>query len=209
MTEAAPAVPPGFALSSRERIVAAARVQVQTKGILGLRVQDVAAEAKVSVPLIYKYFEDRDGLLAEVLGRMFEEVVLDNVDAAEQEFASLAEPTVEDFIKLVTLPQQEWRRNTRWMRVQILAASMEIPALRERLAAVQAHITERISDFLAQVQSRTVGEVRVPPRALALWLQGSGFGLVLNDLVDDDSAVNDAEYSQMLRAMFSSVFGTA
>lgn len=194
-------------MSSRERIVAAARSQVETKGILGLRVQDVAASANVSVPLIYKYFEDRDGLLAEVLGRLFEEVVLDNVDAAEQQFSALVSPTLEDFIKVVALPQQEWRRNTRWMRVQILAASMEIPALRERLAVVQVHITDRIADFLAHVQMRTTGEVRVPPKALALWLQGNGFGLVLNDLMEDDGAVNDDEYLQMLRAMFSSAFG--
>ena len=66
--------------TSRERILAAARREVETKGILGLRVQDVAEEAKVSVPLMYKYFGDRDGLLAEVLGDMFEEFVLESID---------------------------------------------------------------------------------------------------------------------------------
>lgn len=206
MTNAAPAVPPGVALSSRERIVAAARLQVETKGILGLRVQDVAAEAKVSVPLIYKYFEDRDGLLAEVLGRLFEEVVLDNIDAAEQTFAAIDTPTVDDFIKVFALPQQEWRRSSRWMRIQILAASMEIPPLRERLGVVQSHITERIIAFFSRVQMKMVGEIRIPPKSLALWAQGAGFGFVLNDLLDDDAAVNDPEYEQLLRTMLGAVF---
>ena len=58
-------VPHNHTPSSRERIISAARAEVEGKGILGLRVQDVAQQAKVSVPLIYKYYVDRDGLLAE------------------------------------------------------------------------------------------------------------------------------------------------
>ena len=198
--------PGGPTLSSRDRIVAAARRQVETKGILGLRVQDVASEAKVSVPLIYKYFDDRDGLLAEVLSRLFEEVVLENIDAAEEYFATLESPTVEDFLHVLALPEQEWRKPKRWMRIQILAASMEIPALRERLSLVQTHITERMIDFMASAQERMTGTVSVPPQALALLVQGSGFGFVLNDLLEDGTGVTDGEYASLLRAMLSSAF---
>lgn len=206
MALTAPAPIVGSTLSSRERIVAAARLQVETKGILGLRVQDVASEAKVSVPLIYKYFDDRDGLLAEVLSRLFEEVVLENIDAAEEFFSAIDAPTVEDFLQIFALPQQQWRRSTRWMRIQILAASMEIPVLRERLTVVQTHITERITAFMEMVQLRLVGEVRVPPRALALWVQGTGFGFVLNDLLEEGTSMTDPEYLDLLRAMWTSTF---
>jgi AcrR family transcriptional regulator len=200
-------VPSGTTLSSRERIVAAARTEVETKGILGLRVQDVASAAKVSVPLIYKYFDDRDGLLAEVLSRLFEEVVLENIDAAEQYFATLQSPTVEDFLHVLALPQQEWRKPKRWMRIQILAASMEIPALRDRLTVVQTHITERMIEFMARAQERMTGTITIPPQALALWIQGSGFGFVLNDLLEEGTGVTNDEYASLLRSMLASAFG--
>ena len=56
--------------NARERILAAAKHELHEVGILGLRVQEVAKIANTSVSLIYKHFEDRDGLLAQVLGDM-------------------------------------------------------------------------------------------------------------------------------------------
>ena len=53
--------------STRDRIVRSALDEIERNGIVGLRVADVAANAGVSVPLIYRYFRDRDGLLADVL----------------------------------------------------------------------------------------------------------------------------------------------
>lgn len=196
-------------LASRERIVEAARDEVLSKGILGLRVQDVAAKAKVSVPLIYKYFEDRDGLLAEVLGRMFEEIVLEYVEASEEYFAHLESPTVDDLAAVFARPSEELRRGRRWLRVQIMAASMEIPALRERLSVVQGYINERTSQFMQMAQMRIAGRVVMSPRALAIAVQATGMGLVLNDLVDDDDKVTDDEHYEMIRAMLASALTPA
>ena len=52
--------------TTRESILASARAEIDQYGIIGLRLSAVAEKAQVSVPLIYKYFEDRDGLLAVV-----------------------------------------------------------------------------------------------------------------------------------------------
>lgn len=205
------AVPPvqGRVLASRERIVEAARDEVLSKGILGLRVQDVAAKANVSVPLIYKYFEDRDGLLAEVLGRMFEEVVLEYVEASEEYFAHLEHPTIDDLAAVFARPSEELRRGRRWLRVQIMAASMEIPALRQRLSVVQGYINERTSQFMAMAQTRIAGRTVVSPRALAIAVQATAMGLVLNDLVDDDEKLSDDEHYEMIRAMLASAITPA
>lgn len=191
--------------TSRERIIAAARREVETKGILGLRVQDVAEEAKVSVPLMYKYFGDRDGLLAEVLGDMFEEFVLESIDSAEAYFHSLADPTVEDLLTLITLPQQDYRRPRRWFRVQILAASMEIPALRLRLRLTQAAIQERMTSFMDEVQNKLAnGAHPVSPAALALMIQTYSHGFVLNDLLEEEGvSVTSDEFAHLMRIMFS------
>ena len=196
----------GSAVSSRERIVQSARAEIEKKGILGLRVQDVAAAADVSVPLIYKYFHDRDGLLAEVLSRMFEEVVLENVAAAEELFDRLSQPSIDDFIGVLALPQEQWRRPGRWLRAQILAASIEIPALRSHLAVVQTHINERIVTFVRDSFLRISGRQLECPEALALLIQSSGMGFVFNDLLDDGQQVRDAQYSELLRDLLKPYF---
>jgi AcrR family transcriptional regulator len=202
-------VEPHHILSSRERIVAAARVEVEAKGILGLRVQDVAQNAKVSVPLIYKYFVDRDGLLAEVLGEMFEEYVLEQLDASEAFFNALESPTVDDILAVLALPQQDFRRPRRWQRMQILAASMEIPALRTRLSLVQNILHERLVSFMENAIRRiTNEEPTMSCAALAMLLQSYGFGFVLNDLLEEGGGgVTDEQFVSLMRAMLNGAMG--
>lgn len=178
---------------------------METKGILGLRVQDVAQNAKVSVPLIYKYFVDRDGLLAEVLGEMFEEFVLEQLDASEAYMNALESPTVDDLLAVLTLPQQDFRRPRRWQRMQILAASMEIPALRTRLSLVQNILHERLVAFMDNAVRRITGhEPAISCEALAMLVQSYGFGFVLNDLLEEGGGgVTDDQFASLMRLMLS------
>lgn len=195
--------------SSRERIIAAARAEVEAKGILGLRVQDVAVNAKVSVPLIYKYFVDRDGLLAEVLGEMFEEFVLEQLDASEAYFNALEAPTVDDLLAVLALPQQDFRRPRRWQRMQILAASMEIPALRSRLSLVQNILHERLTAFMDLAVRRITQKDPVhSTSALAMLVQSYGFGFILNDLLEEGGGgVTDEQFASLMRTMLNGVLG--
>ena len=195
--------------SSRERIIAAARAEVETKGILGLRVQDVAQNAKVSVPLIYKYFVDRDGLLAEVLGEMFEEFVLEQLDASEAYFNALESPTVDDLLAVLALPQQDFRRPRRWQRMQILAASMEIPTLRARLSLVQNILHDRLTAFMDNAVRRiTHAEPTMSTVALAMLVQSYGFGFVLNDLLEEaGGGVTDEQFVSLMRSMLNGAMG--
>lgn len=193
--------------NSRERIVAAAQEEIELKGILGLRVQDVAERARVSVPLIYKYFGDRDGILAEALGAMFEEFVLQRLDHSEQYFLSLESPTIDDLVAMLALPRQDFRRASRWRRVQILAASMEIPVLRTRLGLAQTAIYDQLITFMDQVQRKmTGGHIVVSSAALAMLVQTYSLGFILNDLEDGGSRVSDEEFSHLMHAMLSGVF---
>jgi AcrR family transcriptional regulator len=202
-------VEPHHTPSSRERIIAAARAEVETKGILGLRVQDVALNAKVSVPLIYKYFVDRDGLLAEVLGEMFEEFVLEQLDASEAYFNALESPTVDDLLAVLALPQQDFRRPRRWQRMQILAASMEIPTLRARLSLVQNILHDRLTAFMDNAVRRiTHAEPTMSTVALAMLVQSYGFGFVLNDLLEEaGGGVTDEQFASLMRSMLNGAMG--
>ena len=193
--------------TSRERIIAAAQDEIELKGILGLRVQDVAEKASVSVPLIYKYFGDRDGILAEALGAMFEEFALNRLDSSQQYFLTLESPTIDDLLQMLALPQQDFRRASRWRRVQILAASMEIPALRTRLGLAQAAIYDQLTAYMDNVQKKmTGGKIVVSSAALAMLVQTYSFGFILNDLEDEGSRVSDEEFMGLMRVMLSGVF---
>jgi AcrR family transcriptional regulator len=193
--------------NSRERIVAAAQEEIELKGILGLRVQDVAERARVSVPLIYKYFGDRDGILAEALGTMFEEFVLQRLDQSEQYFLSLESPTIDDVVAMLAMPRQDFRRASRWARVQILAASMEIPSLRVRLGLAQTAIYDQLITFMDQVQKKMMGgQIVVSSAALAMLVHSYSLGFILNDLEDGGSRVSDEEFAHLMHAMLSGVF---
>jgi AcrR family transcriptional regulator len=193
--------------NSRERIVVAAQEEIELKGILGLRVQDVAERARVSVPLIYKYFGDRDGILAEALGAMFEEFVLQRLDHSEQYFLSLESPTIDDLVAMLAMPRQDFRRASRWARVQILAASMEIPALRTRLGLAQTAIYDQLITFMDQVQKKMMnGQIVVSSAALAMLVHSYSLGFILNDLEDGGSRVTDEEFAHLIHAMLSGVF---
>jgi len=91
-------------VDSRARIIAAAKRELHEVGILGLRVQEVAKLAETSVSLIYKYFEDRDGLLAVV-----------------------------DLLSNLPMPNSTYFLALGSDRVQMLAALNSNPKLRERI----------------------------------------------------------------------------
>lgn len=52
---------------SKSRILESARVEILKNGIIGMRVSDVARGADTSITLIYRYFVDRNGVLARFL----------------------------------------------------------------------------------------------------------------------------------------------
>jgi AcrR family transcriptional regulator len=54
---------------ARERILAAGERCIDRHGIRKTTMDDVAAEARLSRPSVYRYFSDRDDLLIELIAR--------------------------------------------------------------------------------------------------------------------------------------------
>lgn len=117
---------------SRERILQATRKRVKSDGILGLRVADVANDANTSITLLYKYFRDRDGLLAKVLGDMYSEFRFAFQEKIENWLASKDTLTLEEFVFLMPNPQDE-TKYTRDFRLQTLATALENSKLHENI----------------------------------------------------------------------------
>ena len=107
-------------LTSRQRIVQAAQQELLESGILGLRMEVVAEKAEVSVPLIYKYYGNRDGLLTEVLTKLYDGDSYEKLSAYADVFVDIQNPSIDDIAILFATVQQEFRMPGRWQRLQIL-----------------------------------------------------------------------------------------
>jgi AcrR family transcriptional regulator len=204
-------------LTSRERIKLAARQELSDSGILGLRMEVVAEKAKVSVPLIYKYYKNREGLLTEVLSELYDGDSYEKLVAYVKIFEQMESPTIDDIAILFATVQQGFRSLDRWRRLQILAASAEIPELRTRLAAIHLEQQQSLVDFLEiairAVASKNPGSTDesisaavalAPPLASLIMTQS--FGSVLDDLVDyEDREAAAEDMKVLLRLIINAV----
>jgi len=122
--------------ATRELILKCARTEIDQYGIIGLRLSSIAEKAQVSVPLIYKYFEDRDGLLAVVLGDWYEEFVFRYRSMIDGWIDSASRITLEEFAQLSPKPQAGAMQKDREFRLQVLATALENPHLHRRIKAL-------------------------------------------------------------------------
>ena len=121
--------------NSKHRILDSARKEILEKGIIGMRVQDVAKGADTSITLIYRYFVDRNGVLARVLGDMYDDFRLSFQTKVEAWLAVNDSISLEDFARLMPNPAEE-TKHARDFRLQVLATALENPELNERIKAV-------------------------------------------------------------------------
>jgi AcrR family transcriptional regulator len=119
--------------NSLEVILASAKRILLSRGILGLRVADVASDANCSITQIYRFFRNRDGLLARVLGDIYDE---QSKIAVEQYLARLPRDsaiTIKDLVSAVPIVMTEDQIKFHELRLQILAASVHNKELHDRL----------------------------------------------------------------------------
>ena len=190
-------------VDSRDRIIAAAKHELHEVGILGLRVQEVAKLADTSVSLIYKYFEDRDGLLAVVLGDMHDE----RIDNWEKMFSGALSDTaprgqfsVEDLLKKLPMPNSTIFLELGMDRIQMLAALNGNPKLRERIEQT----TQRLFTLTLKVVNNadtSEKENNSFNRVTALIISSLNLIFINNDLLGDHR-INDEEYAAVLKAIF-------
>ena len=204
-------------LTSRQRIIQAAQQELLHSGTSGLRMEVVAQKAEVSVPLIYKYYGNRDGLLTEVLSQLYDGDSYPKLSAYADVFLEMQNPSIDDIAILFATVQQEFRMPGRWQRLQILAASVELPELQSRLAEIHLEHQKQVISFLTvalkAVASRQSGHTEASIRAvvalappLASLIMTQSFGSVLDDLIDiEDREAASAEMKVLLRLIINSV----
>lgn len=140
--------------ATRAAILASARQEIETKGILGLRVAQVAKGADTSITQIYRFFRDRDGLLAQVLGDMFEEFHDRAATQVEDALPRDSTMTVEMLAHALPSPTSAYTHRMHEHRTQIMAASVTNPALRERVTRITEAAHTRWEEVLDKFAGR-------------------------------------------------------
>ena len=180
---------------SRERILQATRDRIRKDGILGLRVADIANDAETSITLIYKYYRDRDGLLAQVLGDMYDEFRLTFQHKVEAWLKITPALTLEEFVCLMPNPAEE-TKHARDFRLQVLATALENPVLNERIKAITTSTYRWMRDTIEANRHKLPEADRgFDVRFLTVIMFNIMF--VYYDLVDEDKLSAD-DYRAML-----------
>ena len=185
---------------TKARILASARQEFEANGILGLRVADVAERADCAVSLIYRYFVDRDGLLAQLLGDLYDEGSQINLDRAAIILNSDEPLSIDDILNATTMPTSPDHLAFRAWRVQILAASTTNPALRARIEESTRNGRKVLEESIAGVKSRLPADTKFDDRVYTILLFNTFF--IFNDLLGEDG-VSDEDYRNLLRDLLT------
>ncbi|MFB7836344.1 TetR/AcrR family transcriptional regulator [Streptomyces sp. NPDC057680] len=135
---------------STQILEAAARV-IARRGVRGLRVEELAAEAGVSTGLIYYHFKDRTGILRHTL-----EFINDRAERYTTERDPDAEPLspreeLDEVLLLELQDTAEVRENSSaWGELR--ASAVFDPVLREDLARATLTWTQEVAALLGQVR---------------------------------------------------------
>ena len=180
---------------SKSRILESARTEILKNGIIGMRVSDVARGADTSITLIYRYFVDRNGVLARVLGDMYDEFRMSFQTKVEAWLAVNDSLTLEDFARLMPNPAEE-TKHARDFRIQVLATALENPELHERIKAVTTSTYRWMRDTIEANRHKLPAEERgFDARFMTIIMFNLMF--VYYDLVDEDKISAD-NYRAML-----------
>ncbi|GLZ75884.1 putative transcriptional regulator, TetR family protein [Actinorhabdospora filicis] len=136
-------------MSRRRTILEAAARVVALRGVRGLRVEEIAAEAGVSTALIYYHFKDRAGLLGETL-----DFVNDRAERYTEPATAFAEDPVAHIEETLLLELRDTplvrENSTAWGESR--ASAVFQPELRERLRAATGEWNAHLAGLIRAAQ---------------------------------------------------------
>jgi AcrR family transcriptional regulator len=185
-----------------ERILEAAKSEIDERGVLGFRVLEVSEKAKAAVPLIYRHFGGRNGLVAAALADQFEKIMTYEINRVQEAIAKSPSLSFEEFLQFLPLPNRSEADSIRWKRLSVMSTARELPELYERLSAAQARINEALEQVITEALTKMKLSISINPRALALMFQSLVIGFTINDL-DKSHKVSNEEFADLWRVLLN------
>lgn len=185
-----------------ERILEAAKSEIDERGVLGFRVLEVSEKAKAAVPLIYRHFGGRNGLVAAALADQFESIMTDEIERVHQAISASPSLSVDELLEFLPLPNRPEADAVRWKRLSVMSTARELPELQVRLAEAQMRINDAFEQVISEALRKLRTKTPVEPRALSLLFQSVVIGFTINDL-DSARQVSNEEFAHLWRALLS------
>ena len=185
----------GRDLDLPDRIRESALEDIRRFGILGLRVTRVAKRAHCSVTQIYRHFDDRDGLLADVLAGIFEQITTRNIENTISALTAMPELTIPNMVAILPGPSQAATSEEALLRSQILAVATVNPLLRMRLSEIARSVWPKWELACEIVEQRLPPGENFDRRVVFTVLLNTN--LFYNSLLGDH-AVTDDEYREFM-----------
>ncbi len=185
-----------------ERILEAAKSEIDDRGVLGFRVLEVSEKAKAAVPLIYRHFGGRNGLVAAALADQFESIMTDEIERVHEAIGASPSLSVEELLAFLPLPNRPEADSVRWKRLSVMATARELPELQVRLAEAQMRINDAFEQVITEALHKLQTPVPINPRALSLLFQSVVIGFTINDL-DSARQVSNEDFANLWRALLS------
>lgn len=186
---------------SKASILRSARHEIEKNGILGLRVAEVAAGANCSITQIYRYFGDRNGLLARVLGDMYEEILRGSTKAYQERVFAKDVITVNDIVDALPSMFEVGATENQRIRLQILAASVTNEPLRKRLEEITQAEADAWDEGLDEAERRLAPGERFDRRVFTMVLATQ---LPYYRILMGEKGFTSEDFRQFLREKMSS-----
>lgn len=181
---------------TKNAILESARREIEKSGILGLRVAEVAAGANCSITQIYRYFENRDGLLSAVLGDMYQEILDGSMSSYQSTLFTRHNLTVDDVVDSLPTVLDDNLRLRQAMRLQILAAAVNNPRLERRIAEITQQQFVAWNEGLDELERRLAPGESLDRRVFTMMLATT---MPYYRVLMGDAGYTDAEFRQFLK----------
>ncbi|MFD5731385.1 TetR/AcrR family transcriptional regulator [Streptomyces sioyaensis] len=146
------------------QILEAAARLIARRGVRGLRVEEVSAEAGVSTALIYYHFKGRAGLLRRTLEFINQRAIRYTDAALDASDAPLAQLTEMLLLEFQDVPQVR-ENSAAWGELR--ATAVFDPDLRELLADATREWTDDLADLIRRAQAAGTATPGADPQAAA------------------------------------------
>ena len=188
------AYPPSY-----QRILHSAREEIFANGIIGMRVSAVTKSAQTSIPLISKYFVDREGLLTEVLGQLYSEFVGEDIDQAKKWLVKNNGKALKgpEIIGLFPYPFGKHIRERRIWIARIVVASLEMDKLNIKLSEIQSQADRDFDAVISEVHSLICDRDHFSPKVMRAVFRSLSFGQIFSEF-NYDQKFNKKEWQEFI-----------
>lgn len=192
----------------KQRLLELAIQTIDESGEPGIRVNQLAESAGVSIPTLYHHFGSREGLIEEAQVERFIRALRRDAEALVQQLGKCKTKAdlLETLHQLFKNRKAKGRALTRWQRMNALGATYARPTLAERIVSSHDDVVTQIALALLPFQRQGFIRQDIDLRAVIAWYNGALLGKNLVQI--SESAIDLAEWDRVFdEAVFAVLFG--